>query len=173
MAQIVAKISKSTSNTKDTLRLHFTSVANDFQQLVSSVNHSTHESLASFRQLMLQTTTATVESLFSPKTCTRWMATDLSSTPYPYPLIQPSSESIVDVIHSCDLVIDHGGWIVIQRRTSGDVDFYRGWKEHKNGFGDLSGDFWFGNDRIHNGACLQGDVILCPLRSFCFRRRGS
>ena len=90
-----------------------------------------------------------------------------------YPLIQPSSESIVDVMYSCDIVIDHGGWIVIQRRTSGDVDFYRGWKEHKNGFGDLSGDFWFGNDRIHNGACLQGDVILCLLRSFCFRRRGS
>ena len=149
MAQIVANISESTSNTSDTLSLHFTSVANDFQQLVSSVNHSTHESLASFQQLILQTTTAMVQGLLSPKTCTRGMATDLSSAPYPYPIIQPSAESIIDVPYLCDTVTDHGGWIVIQRRTSGDVDFYRGWEEHKNGFGDLRGDFWFGNDRIH------------------------
>ncbi|XP_033749236.1 ficolin-1-like [Pecten maximus] len=38
---------------------------------------------------------------------------------------------------------------VIQRRTQGDVDFYRNWTDYKNGFGDLHGDFWTGNDIIH------------------------
>ncbi|XP_069140960.1 ficolin-1-A-like [Argopecten irradians] len=42
-----------------------------------------------------------------------------------------------------------GPWIVIQRRTNGDVDFYRNWDDYKEGFGDLHGDFWLGNDKIH------------------------
>ncbi|XP_012939566.1 fibrinogen C domain-containing protein 1-A [Aplysia californica] len=49
----------------------------------------------------------------------------------------------------CDTVTDGGGWIVIQRRTSADVDFYRGWEDYKNGFGYLSGNFWFGLEKVH------------------------
>ncbi|XP_012940211.2 ficolin-1 [Aplysia californica] len=49
----------------------------------------------------------------------------------------------------CDSVIDSYGWIVIQRRTSADVDFFRGWEDYKNGFGDLSGNFWFGLEKVH------------------------
>ena len=32
---------------------------------------------------------------------------------------------------------DGGGWLVVQRRASKDVDFYRGWNDYKYGFGDL------------------------------------
>ncbi|XP_067672744.1 ficolin-2-like [Haliotis asinina] len=39
--------------------------------------------------------------------------------------------------------------IIIQRRRDGDVDFTRTWKEYREGFGDLDGDFWFGNENIH------------------------
>ncbi|XP_012940204.1 ficolin-1 [Aplysia californica] len=49
----------------------------------------------------------------------------------------------------CDTEADNGGWIVVQRRTSADVDFFRGWVDYKNGFGDLSGNFWFGLEKIH------------------------
>ncbi|XP_035826638.1 techylectin-5B [Aplysia californica] len=49
----------------------------------------------------------------------------------------------------CDTETDNGGWIVVQRRTSADVDFFRGWVDYKNGFGDLSGNFWFGLEKIH------------------------
>ncbi|XP_005089771.1 angiopoietin-1 [Aplysia californica] len=49
----------------------------------------------------------------------------------------------------CDTKTDNGGWIVIQRRTSADVDFHRDWAEYKTGFGDLSGNFWFGLEKIH------------------------
>ncbi|XP_069136892.1 ficolin-2-like [Argopecten irradians] len=44
---------------------------------------------------------------------------------------------------------EDGPWIVIQRRTTGDVDFYRDWSEYKNGFGVLQGEFWIGNDNLH------------------------
>ena len=42
----------------------------------------------------------------------------------------------------CDLETDRGGWIVIQRRVpSGTVNFYRGWKDYEEGFGDLDDEF--------------------------------
>ncbi|CAG5126891.1 unnamed protein product [Candidula unifasciata] len=50
----------------------------------------------------------------------------------------------------CDTETDGGGWVIIQRRVRGDVDFYRGWDDYKRGFGTPDTDFWIGNDIIHN-----------------------
>ncbi|XP_053387297.1 uncharacterized protein LOC123543147 [Mercenaria mercenaria] len=48
----------------------------------------------------------------------------------------------------CDQTTDGGGWTVFQRRQNGEVDFYRNWNEYKNGFGDLNGEFWLGNEHL-------------------------
>ncbi|XP_012938134.1 ficolin-1 [Aplysia californica] len=49
----------------------------------------------------------------------------------------------------CDTVTANGGWIVIQRRASADVDFYQGWASYKYGFGDPHGNFWLGLEKVH------------------------
>ncbi|XP_041675647.1 fibrinogen C domain-containing protein 1-like [Drosophila eugracilis] len=41
------------------------------------------------------------------------------------------------------------GWLVIQRRRDGLVNFYRDWNEYKEGFGNLAGDFFIGLEKLN------------------------
>lgn len=51
------------------------------------------------------------------------------------------------------------GWTVIQRRYNGSEEFERIWNEYANGFGDVSGEYWMGNENIHY-LTSQGDYVL-------------
>ncbi|XP_022103937.1 uncharacterized protein LOC110986398 [Acanthaster planci] len=48
----------------------------------------------------------------------------------------------------CDMDAKDGGWNVFQRRFNGSVNFNRNWAEYRDGFGDLTGEFWLGNEKL-------------------------
>ena len=49
----------------------------------------------------------------------------------------------------CDGTTAGGGWLVVQRRQDGSVDFNRGWIDYEDGFGSLTGEFWYGLTPLH------------------------
>ncbi|XP_054482894.1 tenascin-N isoform X2 [Anoplopoma fimbria] len=49
----------------------------------------------------------------------------------------------------CDMETDGGGWLVLQRRTSGKLDFMKRWRQYIAGFGNMTDEFWIGLDKIY------------------------
>ena len=66
----------------------------------------------------------------------------------------------------CDTTTDGGGWTVFQRRFNGSLDFYRGWESYKNGFGDLNGEFWLGNDNLYRLTAADDVILRVDLEDF-------
>lgn len=64
-----------------------------------------------------------------------------------YIMVQPKTAE--KPFQACCKITNDSGWTLIQRRQDGSVNFFRTWAEYRDGFGDFKGEFWLGNDRIH------------------------
>lgn len=67
----------------------------------------------------------------------------------------------------CETEPFDGGWLVIQRRSSGAVGFNRSWTEYQNGFGDVEqfGEFWLGLETIHQLTKAGDQELLVELKN--------
>ena len=50
---------------------------------------------------------------------------------------------------------------MFQRRSDRSVDFYQGWTEYENGFGNMKGEHWMG---LKNISCMTGTKPVAQLR---------
>ncbi|XP_061475529.1 tenascin-X isoform X16 [Rhineura floridana] len=65
----------------------------------------------------------------------------------------------------CDMETDGGGWIVFQRRMNGETDFWRDWQDYATGFGNLTREFWLGNDALHQLTSSRDFELRVDLRA--------
>ena len=78
--------------------------------------------------------------------------------------VNPDGRGFFNVF--CDMRTDGGGWTVFQRRQDGSVDFYRGWNDYKSGFGQLTAEFWLGNDKMHRITAARSNTLRVELEDW-------
>ncbi|KAM3604333.1 uncharacterized protein V6R79_009606 [Siganus canaliculatus] len=49
----------------------------------------------------------------------------------------------------CDMDTDGGGWLMLQRRNVGKLDFLKRWRQYIAGFGNMTEEFWLGLEKIY------------------------
>ena len=59
-----------------------------------------------------------------------------------------------------------GAGLSSRKRLDGSVDFYRNWTDYKQGFGNLSGEFWLGLDKIHRLTSQTKNTLRVELEDF-------
>lgn len=71
-----------------------------------------------------------------------------STGEYSKPEKEATSKIDSDTTHD-DMKDYTGGWTVLQHRQNGKVSFTRSWSDYAEGFGDVAGEYWVGNDIIN------------------------
>ncbi|XP_054086166.1 microfibril-associated glycoprotein 4 isoform X2 [Zeugodacus cucurbitae] len=108
-----------------------------------------------------------------PSSCTEAMRTENGkyAASGVYELYLPAY--LHNAFHVYCLRDPNGGepWTIIQRRQSNDTDFYRGWIEYEQGFGDLNANFFLGLEKIHALTHSQPHELWFELEDFQNEKR--
>ncbi|KAK7082262.1 cell surface pattern recognition receptor signaling pathway [Halocaridina rubra] len=73
----------------------------------------------------------------------------------------------------CDLETDGGGWTVFLNRQEQpkQENFTRTWEEYRDGFGDVSAEYWLGNEILHQLTAKDEHVLRVDAEDFNQSRR--
>ncbi|XP_053302738.1 angiopoietin-2b [Pleuronectes platessa] len=148
VGQLQGELGSSTLNSTS-LQRQQASLADTVQQLLAMVNHCNEIS------------SSPKEELLGFRDCTEILRSGVTASGT-YSILLPNSTRTVKVF--CDMKTRGGGWTVLQRRTNGSVNFHRGWRDYKMGFGEPSGEHWLGNDIIHKLTSSQEYGLHVQLR---------
>uniref|UniRef100_A0A672YLB7 Fibrinogen beta chain n=1 Tax=Sphaeramia orbicularis TaxID=375764 RepID=A0A672YLB7_9TELE len=77
----------------------------------------------------------------------------------------------------CDQTTQNGGWLLIQSRLDGSVEFGRRWDSYRRGFGNIAfdigkgycetpGEYWLGNDRISQLTKMGPTEVLIEMEDW-------
>ncbi|XP_035780364.1 fibrinogen-like protein A [Anopheles albimanus] len=66
----------------------------------------------------------------------------------------------------CEMEKFEGGWLVVQHRFDGSVDFYQNWDQYRDGFGELGSEFWVGLERIHQLTTARNYELIVEVKDF-------
>ncbi|XP_049548187.1 fibroleukin-like [Anopheles darlingi] len=80
-------------------------------------------------------------------------------------LLRVKNDSVPFKVYCEQNAID-GGWIVMQFRFDGSLDFYRDWKEFRDGFGDLNKEFWLGLEKVHQITNGRKHELIVELKDY-------
>lgn len=72
--------------------------------------------------------------------------------------VDPDGNGAFQVL--CDQETNGGGWLVLQKRSTGVVDFNKNWNEYKDGFGNMSTEFWLGNEKIYRLSSMNQQLLV-------------
>lgn len=112
----------------------------------STIPYTSNTPVSSSSSSMVTKTTATTTPKVTPKDCAD--AQRMGSAHSGLYTIHPEGGVRTYEVY-CDLEQDGGGWTTIQRRVDGTENFERNWNDYKSGFGNITRNFWIGNDLLY------------------------
>ncbi|XP_029413732.1 tenascin-X isoform X2 [Nannospalax galili] len=98
-----------------------------------------------------------------PRDCGEEMQNGASASKTTTIFLNGNRERPLDVF--CDMETDGGGWLVFQRRMDGQTDFWRDWEDYAHGFGNISREFWLGNEALHSLTQAEDYSMRVDLRA--------